>query len=359
VCWNCNGTGHCHDQCPSSKTEDSSKPAPKGKDTPCLAPKLKASESVNALTEGKEDGVWTACLDSDLFDADDEIPALQDVSDSDESKSSDSNEYWLFMVEDVSETLSDVDWSNSSSFIKVNPSVSSCRVTVEEISDKDAPSSFAADTGLDAFTLLDLAVLTHSDPVVPTKIIELYDSGMTHHLSPYRGLFSTFCNIPPKPINAANKQKFNAAGVGEMLIEVLNGMNMSKMRLTKVLYSPEISFTLISIGCIDDAGYLLIFRHGLCEIHDPDGNIVGAFPKTHGLYRVVHESVKEQANAANKKVTIMELHCLMGHIAPAAAKRLIEKGFVAGVSLDMATSKSAFYELCVYAKTKHQPVPKV
>jgi hypothetical protein len=77
VCWNCNGTGHRRDQCPSPKADDTKKPAPKGKDTPRSAPRGKASESANALAEDEEDGVWTAYLDQDLFDIDDELPALQ------------------------------------------------------------------------------------------------------------------------------------------------------------------------------------------------------------------------------------------------------------------------------------------
>jgi GAG-pre-integrase domain len=156
-----------------------------------------------------------------------------------------------------------------------------------------------------------------------------------------------------------NKQKFNATGVGEMIVEVPNGMDTSKMRLTEVLYSPEIGFTLISIGWIDNAGYLSTFGQGQCEICGSDGNVVGIFPKTHGLYHVIHESAGEQANAAMEKLTVMELHRLMGHVAPPAAKRLVEKGFVAGITLDTSASESTFCESCVYAKMKRQPVPKV
>jgi hypothetical protein len=55
----------------------------------------------------------------------------------------------------------------------------------------------------------------------------------------------------------------------------------------------------------------------------------------------------------------MELHCGMGHISPAIAKKLVENGLVAGVWLDDSSGDIVFCESCVYAKATHKPVPKV
>ncbi|PBL04011.1 hypothetical protein ARMGADRAFT_882829, partial [Armillaria gallica] len=52
---------------------------------------------------------------------------------------------------------------------------------------------------------------------------ELYDSGCTCHISPYREDFNLFQSVPPKAFRAANTQKFSAAGKGEMSIDVPNG----------------------------------------------------------------------------------------------------------------------------------------
>ena len=360
VCWNCGGTGHRRDQCPSPQVEKTDKP--KGKDTPRSAPRPKAAESANKCIEADEDGVWTTYLDSDF----DDLPDLLSESDSEDELTDDeynsSSDYddqagWLTEVDDTSEAFSEAG-SDTGSLVSVSPPTSR-RVTVEEIPDEDATLRVMPDSGEDAVTLVDIAALTHSNPVLPNKIVELYDSGTTRHLSPYREKFTTYRDIPPKPINAANCQKFNATGVGEMVIEVPNGVDATKMRLTEVLYSPEVGFTLVSIGKIDDAGYTSAFGNGQCQILDGNGIVVGTFPKAKGLYRVVHESVDEQVNAATEKHTVMELHRLMGHIAPAAAKRLVEKGFVAGVSLDLSSSESTFCESCIHAKSKRQPIPKM
>ncbi|KAJ8586923.1 hypothetical protein M405DRAFT_794883, partial [Rhizopogon salebrosus TDB-379] len=56
-----------------------------------------------------------------------------------------------------------------------------------------------------------------------SSITELYNSGTTRHISPYRELFNSLSTIPPKHFTAANKQSFAATGVGDMVIAVPNG----------------------------------------------------------------------------------------------------------------------------------------
>jgi hypothetical protein len=92
--------------------------------------------------------------------------------------------------------------------------------------------------------------------------IELYDSGSTCHISPFKELFDTLSTIPPKTFMAANKQLFNAVGIGEMIIEIPNSIDVSKLHLTEVLYSPEVGYTLVSIGCLDELSYSATFADG-------------------------------------------------------------------------------------------------
>ena len=95
-------------------------------------------------------------------------------------------------------------------------------------------------------------VLVAVEPLKPGQYAlvqaELYDSGCTRHISPYREDFESFSGIPPMSFSTANKQKFNASGKGEMVIDVPNGIEISQLRLTEVLYSPEVGYTLVSIG---------------------------------------------------------------------------------------------------------------
>src|SRR6266850_4357792 len=110
--------------------------------------------------------------------------------------------------------------------------------------------------------------------------------------------FMAFTEIEPFSLTAANHEVFVAVGIGDLLVSVPNGNKSMKMKLTCVLYTPAIGFTLISVGCIDDAGYFSLFGNGKCQLSSPDGKIIGIIPKTGGLYCTKHISINVSANYA-------------------------------------------------------------
>ena len=139
--------------------------------------------------------------------------------------------------------------------------------------------------------------------------------------------------------------------MGELVINVPNGAKSSQLRLTEVLYSPEVGYTLISVGRLDEKGFSANFSGGKCTITGPDGKRVGAVPKNHhGLYRVDHES--ESASTAEEVLTIDQFHRRLGHISVTAARKLANDGFITGLRLETTPSGNEFFcESCVYAKS--------
>jgi hypothetical protein len=190
---------------------------------------------------------------------------------------------------------------------------------------------------------------------------ELYDSGCTQHISPYLGDFDNFVEIPPKAFRTAKEQSFSATGKGEMVIDVPDGAEFTQLRLTEVLYSPEVGYTLIPIGKLDDYGFSAMFSGGKCLIQGPDGSRVEEVPKDRrGLYRVQHEHELEEANvAAAETLTLDQFHRRMGHISTKIAQKLVDDGFVTGVRLEATPSGDPFFcESGVYAKATRKPIPK-
>jgi hypothetical protein len=155
-----------------------------------------------------------------------------------------------------------------------------------------------------------------------------------------------------------NKKSFSAVGKGELTIDIPDGANSSQLRLTEVLYSPEVGYTLVSIGCLDEKGFGANFSGGKCTITGPDGERVGVVPKNnHGLYRVDHES--ESASAAEEVLTLDQMHRCLGHISVNVAKKLMKDGFITGLRLETTPSGNDFFcESCVYAKATRKPVAK-
>ncbi|PPQ83525.1 hypothetical protein CVT26_004100 [Gymnopilus dilepis] len=254
---------------------------------------------------------------------------LGDVSGSSEDDSSaldDAN--WFTGVGDDAHEFDDVEWD-----------------AVEENS--PACSGFSTPSFIDTDYDSD-EVLVATEPAKPgqyafvgTSKAELYDLGCTKRLSPFREDFGDFAEIPAKAFNAANKQKFSAIGKGEMVVDVPNGADISKLQLTEVLYSPEVGYTLISL-----------------VIMDPDSVKVGEVPRTaKGLYRLEHEG--EEANPAEETLTLDQFHRRMGHISPFIARKLVDNGFVTGVRLESMPSGEPFFcKSCVYAKATRKSIPK-
>ena len=231
---------------------------------------------------------------SDL-DAPSDMPSLQMVSESSiSSLLSAGNEQDGIDHDDGSDWFSEVEDDGPSDDLSTKVDFTAA---IADISDEDEETCAAMLTEI----------------VQPAGHVDFYDSGTTEHLSPYRDQFTTYRDITPKSLTAANKQKFPAVGAGEMIIDVPDGLDVSKIKLTEVLYSPEIGYTLISVGRLDDKGFTTTFGKGKCEIsHDDDGHI-GTIPRSSkGLYRVIHESVEplsdDEANFATTHLTPVEFH---------------------------------------------------
>jgi transposase InsO family protein len=190
-----------------------------------------------------------------------------------------------------------------------------------------------------------------------TVRVELYDSGATRHISPFRADFTTYRALdPPLFLKAANGQQFPAVGTGDMVVSTPNGDGHSELTLENVLHAPSVGYTLVSLGALDGLGYRIAISGGHLEIQSHTGERLGRIARTaRGLYRVSHEG---EAGYAVEVVSIMELHRRMGHIAPKSIRKLVESGLVTGLALD-PNSREEHCEACLYARAIRKPVPKV
>jgi hypothetical protein len=100
------------------------------------------------------------------------------------------------------------------------------------------------------------------------------------NISHYRDTLEKFVDISQALFRAANKQSMKAVGMGEMTVNVPNGTDVSQIRLTEALYSPQVGYTLLSVGCLDDRCFSITFSGRKCTIRGLDGSHIGAIPKT-------------------------------------------------------------------------------
>ena len=189
-----------------------------------------------------------------------------------------------------------------------------------------------------------------------TVVAELYDSGCTNHISPYRTAFEDFINIPPRFFKAANQQTFSTIGKGDVVINVPNGECFTQLRLQGVLYSPNVAYTLVSIGRLDDAGFSATFGQGKCVLRGPDDQLVGEVARnSRRIYKVEHE--EGIANPAVETLTLQQLHRRLGHPSVQVTRDLLKKGMAIGLRLEYTPHGTPFFcDSCIYAKAIRKAV---
>ena len=78
-------------------------------------------------------------------------------------------------------------------------------------------------------------------------------------------------------------------------------------------------------------------------------------PHVNGLYSVAGHS-QHRANIAKGKLTVCELHRVLGHVSQSAVLDAVKKGLIEGVKLD-STLQPEFCDACTQAKASRQPFP--
>ena len=86
---------------------------------------------------------------------------------------------------------------------------------------------------------------------------------------------------------------------------------------------------LVSIQCLDDDGFLVIFGSGKCTIRDGNKEVIGVVQKmTMRVYKVEHENM---AGAVEERLNLESFHHCMGHVSPEMASKLVRDQMVTGV----------------------------
>ena len=71
-----------------------------------------------------------------------------------------------------------------------------------------------------------------------------------------------------------------------MQIKLLNGAKRTKTILKEAIHAPDMAFTLILVGWLDDAKCSATFSGGMCTIHNLSGCTMVTIPCANGLYCV-------------------------------------------------------------------------
>ena len=96
-----------------------------------------------------------------------------------------------------------------------------------------------------------------------------------------------------RSITTADGRQLKAIGMGDLEVEMPNGLKSTTMTFKNAIHVPQMAFTLISISRLDKAGYQITFKKGMCTILNQKGQTIATIPHSDGLYRVVAKLIKD------------------------------------------------------------------
>ncbi|KAH9893130.1 uncharacterized protein BXZ73DRAFT_14684, partial [Epithele typhae] len=123
--------------------------------------------------------------------------------------------------------------------------------------------------------------------------------------------------------------------------------------------------TLVSLRKADSKGYSSTIANGVLSLtHRATSDVIAHIPEHHGLYQVASTDYHACAALAasgdapsRQLLDDIELHRVMGHISVKAARDMVDKGRVEGITItDWCAQPQC--SVCISAKITRAPVPK-
>jgi hypothetical protein len=182
----------------------------------------------------------------------------------------------------------------------------------------------------------DYVALTEVLKFPKDKFSTYMDSGVSDHYCPDHTRFQNYQSLDNCNITTVDGRTLKAVRIGDVCIDLPNGSKQTPALLKDTVYAPDMAFTLISIGCLDQANCSVTIKREMCTIWNSDGCIMGTIPRANGLYCLINAgkgSPTDHANDAAGKMSISEAHHKLGHILHSAIRNAISTGQITGIEL--------------------------
>ena len=153
------------------------------------------------------------------------------------------------------------------------------------------------------------------------------DSGATDHLCSSRKTFSTLrCLLTPIPVHMGNNTTTFATGKGTIILSNRSHV----LRLTNVLYVPNICYNLLSVSKLDSSHYNILFSQEKAIVLDQKGGELAVACLVNGLYQIYQSqailnlaTTRLGALPARLKALPLDLwHQRLGYLHHSAVKQL-------------------------------------
>jgi len=171
------------------------------------------------------------------------------------------------------------------------------------------------------------------------------------HMCWMRGCFDDYHTTTGRSVTMGDKGSVATAGVGTVVLYVIDHGKTRKIKLEKVLHVPTIGFNLMSVGMMEERGAEMSFKGGKTIIKMNE-KTAACGTRKNGIYHVDMAPLSDIAAVASLQLW----HERLGHVNAAGVKRMIENRDINGLKCSSMAAKDVC-EPCVYEKAAMTPMP--
>ena len=163
------------------------------------------------------------------------------------------------------------------------------------------------------------------------------DSGATSHVTPKKELFSSYTPDNFGTLKMGNNHEVEVIGIGTVCLESNNG---SKLVLNNVKHAPDVRLNLISVGYLDDEGYVNTLGAGQWKL-TRGLMVVARGDKLSNLYVFQGSMSRDSVNLVENDTSSELWHRRLSHMSEKGIDSLAKKNLLSGV-------KQAKLKKCVH-----------
>ena len=193
-----------------------------------------------------------------------------------------------------------------------------------------------------------LFMATCSSKKISSAQTWLLDSGCSHHMISDEGMFKSLDKSFYTRVRIGNGKYLEAFGKGDVVVQTPSGTKI----ISDVLFVPDITENLVSVGQLAELDYALLFKNRKCIIFDPAGRELMTLPMTDRAYYLSLESENALVNVEDSTHL---WHKRLGHVSYQSLNYLQKNDMVK--TLPVIETDQKVCEICQFGKQTRLPFP--